>query len=115
MSWKDEYQRAAARFVLRHGTPRDMRDDHYLVYGWMADDWREVREHIESHDPNAITLGDFKDVEWFEFENTFTDSKERHGVEITVTCACGKITDRVVRYEGSLGEILMGILNEPEA
>lgn len=112
MSWKDEYKAAAGRFVLRHGTPRAMEDDHYLVYGWMADDWREMRQHLESHDPASITMGAFRDVEWSQFENTFTDNNEHHGVEITVTCACGKYTDRVVRYEGTLGEILQGILEE---
>jgi hypothetical protein len=112
MSWKDEYKAAAGRFVLKHGTPRAMKDDHYLVYGWMADDWREFHEHLRMHTANEITTGEFTDVEWSEFENTFTDNSEHHGVEITVTCACGKYTDRVVRYEGSLGEILQGILAE---
>jgi hypothetical protein len=115
MSWKQEYLAAAGRFVSKHGTPRDMRDEMYLVYGWMADDWREVREHLGSHAPGEVTTSAFKDVEWSEFENTFTDNSEHHGVEITVTCACGEITDRVIRYEGTLGEILLGILTEDES
>lgn len=114
MSWKDEYKRAAGLFVLKHGSWRSMRDDHYLVYGWLADDWERMARHLETHALDEITLSDFTDVEWSEFESTFTDNSEHHGVEITVTCSCGQIRDRVIRYEGSLGEILQGILQEGE-
>lgn len=110
MSWKDEYKAAAGRFVLKNGSPREMERD--TTYGWLASDWNEVGEHLRAHAADEVTLGEFQDVEWSQFDGTFVDDSEHQGIEVTVTCACGRLTDRVWRYEGTLGEILTGILKE---
>lgn len=48
-----------------------------------------------------------------QFDGTFTDAKSKVGVEMSpVSCSCGEYPSMVIRYEGTLGDLLHQILTE---
>lgn len=112
MSWKDEYRTALTGFMLKQGTVMalyvyDAQTESYLDYsGGPA-----VREHLTE----CIVIVDKLEESTFSTgADTFNEGTEGHGFDMTVTCACGQVTERRIRYEGIIGEALLGLLNEEE-
>lgn len=104
-----EYNRAMAAAAVKNGLI--VRADPSYYGGWS--DW-EAAEHLNPYGPASAPCrlvapehGTVKEDEWSEFEGTFYDGDtSHHGVVVTgVSCVCGQLTDRAVRWEASMQEI----------
>lgn len=92
-----EYDRALRAAVLTHGVLVDPRPS---VYGWMAYDWQHVASCVVSSDAAP------REVEWSQFADTFAPNLQKHGVGLSgVSCACGALVDREMRWEASPSEM----------
>jgi hypothetical protein len=113
MSWKDEYNKALTAFIVKHGSPVTDGRRISLYSGWMAEDYAEIREHL---DTCMITKSRIDDSEWDEFMGTFAEPsvQVQHGVDAVVTCVCGQIQGRAFRFTGTFSELVQGVLNESE-
>lgn len=92
-----EYDAALRAAVLQHGTLVDVRPD---VYGWVAPDYdhKSTCEVTSSQAP--------REVEWSQFADTFAPNLDKHGVSVFgVSCACGALVNREVRWEASASEM----------
>jgi hypothetical protein len=110
MSWKDEFQEAIIRFLVKESTPVGEGDTRW---GWIADDYQELGRHLETcslHIPECS----WADSDWTEFAGTFADPPwdERKGIDVKVTCSCGRVKGRTWRYRGSSGDLLRAITDE---
>lgn len=102
----DGYRDALTTYVIEKGHP--VRLDGDTFYGSIADDWQEVNLHRKECPLTSVS----PPVEGDEasFVDTFSSTATMYFVEVTASCGCGFITDRKWRYEGNLGEILIGLL-----
>lgn len=92
-----EYDAALRAAVLRHGTLVDRRPD---VYGWMDHNYA----HAERCELTSTAAPE--EVRWSEFQDTFSPNRERTGTSVSgVSCACGELVDREVRWEASVSEV----------
>lgn len=110
MTWKDEYRAAMAAFVMTKGRVLST-NDRDVYYGAYADDEDKVRTHLRWCAPDKAMTA-ISEAEWSEFTDTENDPDEKRGVDATVTCECGRVAGRAFRFEGTLHEILMGVLEE---
>jgi hypothetical protein len=112
VSWKDEYKRALTKFVIERGTiVRNDGDDGY--YGIIAHDWDKVRNHLKTCRVDYTKTGEIYDVSWTEFAGTFASSDyDKVGSEVEVTCKCGVINGRKIRYEGGFAEMIKEITKD---
>jgi hypothetical protein len=110
MTWKDEYVKAMTAFMLRHGEVMGtyVRDEHSESMRDHVNDVK-IRKHL-SHD-NA-TVHEMKESRWEQGGDTFTEGTDMNGIDLIVSCDCGEVDHRRIRYEGSVGEILIGIFME---
>lgn len=112
MSWKDDYRKALSTFAVRNGTvqasfSQNPYDATYPDYGnglW-------IREHLLAC---PFTVDQMEESTWWERADTFNEGTEAHGLDLVVTCSCGEVKGRRIRYEGSVGEILIGIFMEED-
>jgi hypothetical protein len=113
MSWKQEYNKALVAFVVGHGSPVRDTTRPSIYSGWMAGDYVEIREHL---DTCTIAASRIDDSEWGEFMGTFAEPsvQTQHGVDAVVTCACGQIEGRAFRFTGTFSELVQGVLSESE-
>lgn len=104
--WVAGYRAAMTQFVLKHGTLVDPTANSY--YGWIAEDYDHPRTCV-------LTLaegGTFHENTVTEFQSTFEGNRESAVVDaFPVSCACGAITNRTVRYEGTVGHLLTNLLS----
>lgn len=109
--WKDEYRRALLAFAVKHGVvmvKTDQRD--WDIWPAARAEQEDVRLHLLAED--APTVHEMKESTWNEGSDTFNEGTEAHGLDLIVSCACGEVDHRRVRYEGTVGEILIGIFME---
>lgn len=122
--WRDGYRKAVADFLKRKGMFVDLR--HYEdTFGDMQDDYETWNvtygwaDHYHGRKPGTWEFEceiDYVDFESMReqslslFENTFTSNRNVAGVEVRATCKCGKYTNRWLRWEGALGDILPELL-----
>ena len=109
--WVAEYRRAMTDFLLKHGTLVDPSGGNQ--YSWGADDYDHPRDC-----PLSLSEGGtFREGTITEFLSTFDGNRDRSVIDICpVHCACGAITDRTVRYDGTTGDLFnkfLGGLNSP--
>lgn len=112
MSWKEEYKKALADFVVRNGSWVRSDAEPYRSYGgYMARDGNELRAHMIEC---SVVSADVDDSQWEEFAGTFAEPQwqDRVGMDATITCACGRVQGRVLRYAGTFSEIVQGVLME---
>lgn len=136
MSWEAEYREKLREFLAKEGTPvrlqRDpdetydpnnsyyttpgWRDDMAVsVYGWVDD---QARDHVKPWDKDATPCrwivpegAQLTEVAYSEFVDTFTSNRYEVGVNVyPAHCNCGKFERVVLRWDGSLKEILHSIL-----
>lgn len=104
-----EYDRLLARVVLKQGEL--VRKDE-SQYGWhdYNDGW--VRD--SHHRTCEVTCKRVQEVTWYEFQGTFYEGDESvHGVSaFGVTCACGKLKDREVRWSAAMQEVAQAVFEE---
>lgn len=117
--WRKGFVQAVTAFALSRGNVMDVqagreavkeaRDDSYFfTYGWS--DYRADR-HVKDCQLSPTPDTEVFEMAFSEFVDTFSANDEESGFIITeVQCACGKLTHRVVRWEGGLEEAFQGIL-----
>lgn len=98
---KQEYDALLTEIALKQGalmSPPNLRQ-----YGWIDGDYA----HLSSC--GVRTWGAVRETEFQQFEGTFFEGERiRHAVDVSgVTCNCGFLTDREVRWEptGGLSEV----------
>lgn len=114
--FKREFKNLVVETVLEHGTAVSPTANEY---GWKDDDarchiegrntWRAQREGKPDPAPckwvpNEETT--FKEENVYEFGDTFNGNE---GIFINVSpvsCACGELKDRAIRYEGKTAEFI---------
>lgn len=93
-----EYERFLREAVLKRGA---LVSTGSTYYGWIADDWRHTSkcELTTTKVPEEITYS--------EFAGTFaTSDSTHHAVEVSgVSCKCGQLKDRKVRWDASVSEV----------
>lgn len=103
-----EYDRILAIVAVRNGALMSPPSDR--GYGWIAMDW----EHLARCKPK--TWGKATEVTFTQFEGTFVEeTRYRMAIDVKdVTCNCGQITGREVRWEpeSGLGDVTSKIFEE---
>lgn len=98
------YHDAMRRAVLRHGA---LIATGVTFYGWIADDWKH------KHECELTTTAIPQEDEWFEFDGTFAPSRIGRGVTVSeVSCRCGKLVNRRVRWEASPSTMIEAVFTE---
>lgn len=128
--WRDGYREALAQFVMEHGLFVELRyypreewdatepdpedyDDDKTYYGW--GEWDHLRDLTRYGGGPAcriveVDMASLRERTLMQFQDTFTGSKNEAGVEVRATCACGKYTNKWLRWVGTVGEILPALL-----
>lgn len=128
--WNEEYRAKVRDFMARNGKRIlvDKRygfdpDDAVSPYGWTDYD---AMEHVRSVEikkypgegchwiiPEGAVL---YERTYYMFNGTFHDNTDEIGVNVKgCRCACGKYEDAILRWTGSVGEMLHDILNLPDS
>lgn len=105
--WVERFREALARTIIQHG--RVIAKDANF-YGW-AD--FPATEHLRDYGDNCPIVKHEVPTEdtWDEFEGTFHEGDTtRHGMQMKITCECGQIKGRYLRYEGNVGEMISDII-----
>lgn len=108
-----EYDAALLAATLKHGTPLG-------GGGWGWQDFDALRHLGRMIDPTAdcwlVATADLKAIEdeWTEPKGTFDESdRTRHGVIVyRVSCACGLLTNRDIRWDAGIQEIAEAVFEE---
>jgi len=130
--WRDGYRAALAEFIKQRGL--FVEDSHYPLHDWGMDepdptDYDERHttyswaDYAHKHDDRAyggsapchvvsVDMTTLRERSLSRFEGTFTSNKNEVGVEVRATCACGKYTDKWLRWAGTVGDILPALLEE---
>lgn len=109
MSMDEEYKSRLREFMAIHGRP--VRFDEWGspdFYGWSDYDAFNHGMKCDWIIPEGATL---EEEYYDEFEGTFVDAAHRIGVNVGgVSCKCRKYTNKTLRYSGSFGNLLRGVL-----
>lgn len=104
-SWELEFHRRVVAFLARRGTL--VTTEKYAGVWWK--DWdNKVRSHILTCSLDAPKCT-WKDEHWSDFNGTGEPDLYRTGVEVTVTCSCGQVRGRRLRYDGGYAELIRAI------
>lgn len=128
--WRDGYRAAVGEYLQQHGQFVDLR--HYPKHGWRnePDDendydeydttygWADYRHCMDESRYGgtaacqvvSVDMATMREQSLSQFENTFTSNKMHAGVEVRATCACGEYTNKWLRWEGTVGDILPALL-----
>lgn len=126
--WTEEYKAAMRAFMERKGEKIRVESlgysweepDEVSVYGWS--DWEARRHTYPAGDP---WKGDgchwvvpegarLYERTYNQFQDTFTDNKDEVGINVAgCRCACGKYQDVILRYTGTLAEVMQEITGVP--
>lgn len=101
---KERYDAVLKALVLRHG---DLQGENSYYGSGTDPDYRHVNEcQVRSNSTPEERY-------WQEFGDTFNGDITVHGVELTgVSCACGKLVDRTLRWSASVTDMLQAVLEE---
>lgn len=101
---KERYDAVLKVLVLRHG---DLQGENSF-YGLGTDpDYQHVNSCSVRSDSVPV------ERHWQEFGDTFNGNDTIHGVELAgVSCACGKLVNRTLRWSASVTEVLRAALEE---
>jgi hypothetical protein len=110
-----EYNRAMAAATVKHGS---IVRTNGTFYGWSDYDaamhvagWSYTDKSVKPCPLVVPEHGTVREDEWSQFEGTFYDGDTtHHGVTVTgVSCSCGQLTDRTVRWEANMQEVAEAI------
>lgn len=110
MGWRDEYKLAIARFLLKKGTP--VGDE--SIYGYIATDWEEQCDAVKAaladpaFDAAAVQV---EEASWDQFMDTFSGNEYKHGLDAVITIDGREYR---FRFEGTLGDAMLGVLDDKE-
>lgn len=97
-----EYCEALSQVVLARGT---LVHEDPSIYMWEDDDAYNDCPHLS--ECRVVHYGDPVEVQWDEFLGTDITPATHHGVDLPgVHCACGRVTDRTVRLNMPVPEML---------
>jgi hypothetical protein len=101
---EDEYRKIMIDLVLQHGT---LVDPFANLFGWVDADY----DHVRDCPTTALAV---EEDSWSEFAGTFApDDNLIHGITaVGVTCVCGRLTNRRVRWAGRMQDIARAMFNE---
>lgn len=128
--WRDGYRAAMAEYIKTHGRfvdlryypreewydtepdPEDYGDDQ-TYYGWA--NWDHLRDQTGYGGTAAchiveVDMESLRERTLMQFLDTVSGSKNEAGVEVRATCACGEYTNKWLRWEGTVGDILPALL-----
>jgi hypothetical protein len=103
-NWKTGYENAMSSMLVSEGYILD--PSRGSTWGRSFD--RELTKHLK--ECGASDVRDIKDASWYEFQDTFTGSKEEYGVQAHITCNCGKVKGATLEVQGSFGDIMNKVL-----
>lgn len=106
-----EYKRHLMTAALQHG---ELVATDASFYGWRdysEEEWVGRRPHYRAC---ALTGTSVHETSWGEFMGTFYDGDTTvHGVEVRgVSCACGRLKDRRVRWTAHPGDVAKAVFEE---
>jgi hypothetical protein len=110
-NFKAELSRRVVDVILSESSPVEVDPARNTYYGWLASDWQDVYEHLSKCRPDYAKCT-WDDVEWTEFTGTFSDDHDKTGVEVMLTCACGKLAGRPFRYTGGYADLLRKLTDQ---
>ena len=126
--WTDEYKAAMRSFMEKHGMKVVVEerfydwaeDDDVSPYGWGD---HEAYSHVRPAEgkypgegchwivPEGAKL---YERTYSQFAGTFVDNENEVGINVAgCRCACGKYTDVILRYTGTLAEVMREITGAP--
>lgn len=118
--WAEEYRAKVREFMAKNGRKIDIRpkrfdwedDDEVSTYGWTD---FEADEHIRAGCRWIIPEGAvLYERTYSQFEDTDVDNINEVGVNIRgCECACGQYQNAVLRWTGSVTQMLHSILGIP--
>lgn len=125
--WTIEYKARMRAFMERHGAkvaisrPWDLDERHEVsVYGWRD---AQASDHVRSAEgrwpgdgcrwvvPEGAVL---YERTYSQFTDTMHDNEDEVGINVRgCRCVCGRYEDVILRYSGSLAEVMREITGEP--
>jgi len=126
--WTDEYRAKVRAFMAEHGTKVEVRpreydwqdDDEVSTYGW-GDHAAYTHIHPSGKDPEPgcrwiVPPGArLYERSYSQFNGTFADNADEVGVNVRgCRCACGRYEDVILRWTGSVADMLHAILGMPD-
>jgi hypothetical protein len=127
--WNDEYKARMREFMEKHGTKVDVIDKCYSweendqanIYGWADFDSLEHFRSAEGKYPGdgchwVVPEGSkLYERTYNQFQDTFIGIKEEVGINVAgCHCACGKYQDVILRYRGTLADVMQEITGTPK-
>lgn len=126
--WQEQYQIALREFLLSKGQPMRMEDKGYggepepSYYGWtdfdVVDHFTHYTAPYRQHEGDPCTAFTSKDTKvtekyYGQFQGTDYSGTDRVAVLVMypVHCACGKYKDIYWGFEGSMGDVILGVVN----
>lgn len=109
MSLSDEaragYERALLAATVRHG---------YVVRPpGEGSTYQQYDYSVRHADGCVVVSGRADEDTWYEFQGTLADDHSVHGVSATgVTCSCGALRDRSIRWRASVTEMIEAVFEE---
>lgn len=111
-----EYNKALTAAVLKHGT---MVSKDASSYGWEDYEYHHGPNWSGRHKSHHVTcgwasVGKPEEDYWHEFQGTFYEGDTSvHGIVIKgLTCNCGRIQDREMRWQASIQTVAEAIFEE---
>lgn len=113
-----EYDKALIAAILKRGT---MVSEDASIYGWEDYDyhfgpsWSRAERRTPHHLACVlVSIGRPVETRWDEFQGTFYEGDtSEHGVELPgITCECGKLEDRTLRWKASPQAIAEAVFEE---
>lgn len=100
-----EYVNVLCAVVLAKGA---LTDPGPHTYGWIAQDWQH--KHTCQLSSTAVPV----EAEWTEFGGSFTEHHPtKHGIDLShVSCACGQVQDRTLRWDANPYEMMAAVFEE---
>lgn len=103
-----QYDAALTVVTLKNGL---VVRDHPSIYMWTD---YPLTEHVQSTGCALTATGTAKETIWDEFQGTFYDGDTSvHGLQVSgVSCACGQVVDRAMRWEATVSAVAESVFNE---
>lgn len=126
--WTDEYRARMREFMEKNGVKVEVQEKRYdwqdydevSPYGWSD---HAAARHVRPTDggwpgegchwivPEGARL--YERI-YGQFQDTYTDNKHEVGINVTgCRCACGRYEDVILRYTGTLADVMQQITGAP--
>lgn len=113
---KAEYEKILSAAIIKNGS---LVSKDASFFNWIDDEYEGRRARGQRHSVSSCGIAKTGQVEedatWHEFAGTFAEYGDtyKHGMEVHgVTCNCGKIKDRVFRWDAPVGEAIRIVMME---